>query len=86
MRCRTILLLVFALAGSVRLAMAINDLPHYLFPYEPDATDKTPLYYTKVCPVGKTEEKDVAVASLDQVCCTYPDLSAMSGISWDNLR
>ena len=56
MRCRTILFLAFA--GCVRVAMAINDPPYYLFPYEPDATDKPPLYYTKVCPVGKTEEKD----------------------------
>ena len=51
-------MLAFALAGSARVAMAINDPPYYLFPYEPDATDKPPLYYTKVCPVGKTEEKD----------------------------
>ena len=58
MRCKTILLLAFALAGSVRLAMAINDLPHYLFPYVPEVTDKPPLYYTKVCPVGKAEEGD----------------------------
>ena len=58
MRCRAILLLAFALAGSARLAMAMNDPPYYLFPYMPDATDKPPLYYTKVCPVGKTEEKD----------------------------
>ena len=56
MRCRAILLL--ALVISARVAMAINDPPYYLFPYEPDATDKPPLYYTKVCPVGKTEEKD----------------------------
>ena len=32
MRCRAILLLVFALAGAARVAMAINDPPHYLFP------------------------------------------------------
>ena len=56
MRCGTMLLL--ALVGCVRVVMAINDPPYYLFPYEPDATDKPPLYYTKVCPVGKTEEKD----------------------------
>ena len=53
MRCRTILLLALTLAGFARVAMAINDSPYYLFPYEPDATDKPPLYYTKVCPVGK---------------------------------
>lgn len=37
MRCRTILLLVFALAGCVRVAMAINDPPYYLFPYVPES-------------------------------------------------
>lgn len=58
MRCKTIVLLALVLASSVRVAMAINDPPYYLFPYAPDATDKPPLYYTKVCPVGKTEEKD----------------------------
>ena len=58
MRCRAILLLVFALAGSARLAMAMNDPPYCLFPYVPDATDESPLYYTKVCPVEKTEEGD----------------------------
>ena len=56
MRCRTILLL--ALVGCARVAMAINDPPYCLFSYEPDETDDPPLYYTKVCPVGKTEEKD----------------------------
>ena len=55
---KTIVLLPRALASSVRVAMAINDPPYYLFPYVPDATDKPPLYYTKVCLVGKTEEKD----------------------------
>ena len=53
MRCRTILLLALTLAGFVRVAMAINDSPYYLFPYEPDAMDKPPLCYTKVCPAGK---------------------------------
>ena len=53
MRCRTILLLALTLAGFVRVAMAINDSPYYLFPYEPDAMDKPSLCYTKVCPVGK---------------------------------
>ncbi len=52
------MLLAFALAGSARLAMAMNDPPYYLFLYVPDATDKPPLYYTKVCPLGKTEDKD----------------------------
>lgn len=56
MRCRTILLL--ALAGCVRVAMAMNDPPYYLFQYVPEGADNPPLYYTKVCPVGKTEEKD----------------------------
>ena len=51
MRCGTMLLL--ALVGCVRVTMAINDPPYYLCPYEPDATDKPPLYYTKVCPDGK---------------------------------
>ena len=58
MRCGTMLLL--ALVGCVRVTMAINDPPYYLFPYEPDATDKPPLYYTKVCPVerlGMTVDK-----------------------------
>ena len=58
MRCMTVLLLAFALAGSARVAMAMNDPPYYLFPYEPDGSDNPPLYYTKVCPVGKTVEKD----------------------------
>ena len=53
MRCRTILLQALTLAGFARVAMAINDPSYYLFPYEPDATDKPPLYYTKVCPDGK---------------------------------
>ena len=53
MRCRTILLLALTLAGFARVAMAINDSPYYLFPYEPDAMDKPPLCYTKVCLVGK---------------------------------
>ena len=53
MRCRTILLLALTLAGFARVEMAINDSPYYLFPYEPDAMDKPPLCYTKVCPVGK---------------------------------
>ena len=53
MRCRTILLLALTLAGFARVAMAINDSPYYLFPYEPDAMDKPPLCYTKVCPVGQ---------------------------------
>ena len=52
MRCRAILLLVFALAGSARLAMAMNDPPYCLFPYAPDTMDKPPLYYTEVFPVG----------------------------------
>ena len=29
-----------------------NDPPYCLFPYVADATDKPPLNYTKVCPVG----------------------------------
>ena len=53
MRCRTLSLLALTLAGFARVAMAINDPSYYLFPYEPDATDKPPLCYTKVCPVGK---------------------------------
>lgn len=57
MRCRAILLLALTLAGFARVAMAMNDPPYYLFPYEPDATDKPPFCYTKVRPVGKTEEK-----------------------------
>ena len=53
MRCRTLSLLALTLAGFARVAMAINDPSYYLFPYEPDAMDKPPLCYTKVCPVGK---------------------------------
>ena len=56
MRCGTMLLL--ALVGCVRVAMAINDPPYYLFQYVPEGADNPPLYYIKVCPVGKTEEKD----------------------------
>lgn len=56
MRCKTAMLLAFALVSFVRVAMALNDPPYYLFTHTPDATDKPPLYYTKVCPVGKTED------------------------------
>ena len=50
MRCRTLSLLALTLGGFASVAVAINDPSYYLFPYEPDATDKPPLYYTKVCP------------------------------------
>ena len=51
-------LIALAILLIAKAVVAYNDPPYYLFPYVPDETDKTPLYYTKVCPVGKTEEKD----------------------------
>ena len=57
---KIVLLLLGALAfANAGLADgAFIDPPYYLFPYAADTTDKPPLNYTKVCPVGKTEEKD----------------------------
>ena len=36
--------------------------------------------------LGLIEIEALAVATLDEICYTYPDLSAKLGISWDNLR
>lgn len=42
----------------VGVSLGFNDPPYTLFPYVPDETDRPPLYYTKVCPVGKSQEQD----------------------------
>lgn len=47
-----------AVVGAVWADSGFNDPPYYLYPYTPDTTDNPPLYYTKVCPVGKTAERD----------------------------
>lgn len=54
--------LAFANAGSPD--GGFNDPPYYLFPYAADTTDRPPLNYTKVCPVGKTEEGTPNMSSL----------------------
>ena len=51
-------LIALATLLIAKVVVAYNDPPYYLFPYVPDETDKPPLYYTKVCPVGMAEEKD----------------------------
>lgn len=61
MRCEKIILLLLGALAFASAGLAgggYTDPPYYLFPYVPDTTDNPPLYYTKVCPVGKTDEKD----------------------------
>lgn len=58
MRMTRCLLLTGLLAGLCADALGYNDPPYTLFPYVPDKTDDPPLYYTKVCPVGKSAESD----------------------------
>ena len=53
MRCKTIVLLALALASSVRVAMAINDLPYCLFTYMPDAPQLDLSYNSKVPYLGE---------------------------------
>ncbi len=55
---RTIFIGLVLVMRAVIAATGFNDPPHYLFPYAPEGADNPPLYYTKVCPVGKTDEND----------------------------
>ena len=57
-RFQFFLLCLMCCATAALTGFGYNDPPYYLYPYVPDATDRPPLYYTKVCPVGKTAEAD----------------------------
>ena len=65
MCCAKIVLLLLGALAFANAGLAgggFNDPPYYIFPYVADKTDNPPLNYTKVCPVGKTEEKAVRIA------------------------
>lgn len=48
------------LVGVAAEALAINDPPYNIFTYGPDSADNPPLYYTKVCEPGATDEADAS--------------------------
>ena len=54
---RTIFIGLMLVMRAVIAATGFNDPPYYLFPYAPEGADNPQLYYTKVCPVGKSDEK-----------------------------
>lgn len=63
---------LFKLAGLVGVAAAaipfgaaaLNVAVQKTFPYAPDEGDDPPLYYTKVCEPGLTDEKDASYVIL----------------------